>query len=99
MSTYPGGYDPAIFPEPFSSAYRTHLQHLKPKGLQPKTIDAYVCAILRMGGNFDFEVDDFAPAQLSHYFSDLIASHSWSAVKLDLYGSLEFTEYWPHNSG
>jgi hypothetical protein len=52
-----------------------------------------------MGGNFDFEVDDFAPAQLSHYFSDLIASHSWSAVKLDLYGSLEFTEYWPHNSG
>jgi integrase/recombinase XerD len=99
MSTRSAGYDSAIFPEPFSSAYRTHLQHLKPKGLQPKTIDVYVCAILRMGGNFDFEVDDFAPAQLSHYFSDLIASHSWSAVKLDLYGSLEFTEYWPHNSG
>ena len=52
---------------------------------------------LKMGSPDGY--DDFAPAQLSHYFSDLIASHSWSAVKLDLYGSLEFTEYWPHNSG
>ena len=49
MSTYPGGYDPAIFPEPFSSAYRTHLQHLKLKGLQPKTIEAYSRTIRRIG--------------------------------------------------
>jgi hypothetical protein len=41
MFTYPGGFDPSAFSEPFSSAYPTHLQHLKRKGLQPKTIDAY----------------------------------------------------------
>jgi len=91
MSTYPGGYDPAIFPEPFSSAYRTHLQHLKLKGLQPKTIDAYARAIRRMGDYFDFAIDKLSPTQLTHYFSDLVASHSWSAVKLDLYGFKFFT--------
>lgn len=91
MSTYPGGYDPAIFPEPFSSAYRTHLQHLKLKGLQPKTIDAYARAIRRMGDYSDFAIDKLSPTQLTHYFSDLVASHSWSAVKLDLYGFKFFT--------
>lgn len=29
------------FPEPFSQQYDSHLKHLKLKGLQPKTIDAY----------------------------------------------------------
>jgi hypothetical protein len=41
MFTYPGGFDPSAFPEPFSGTYRSHLKHLKLKGLQPKTIDAY----------------------------------------------------------
>ena len=91
MSTFPGGYDPAIFPEPFCSAYRTHLQHLKLKGLQPKTIDAYARAIRRMGDYFDFAIDKLSSTQLTHYFSDLVASHSWSAVKLDLYGFKFFT--------
>jgi hypothetical protein len=71
MSTYPGGHDPAIFPEPFSSAYRTHLQHLKLKGLQPKTIDAYARSIRRVGDYFDFAIDKLSPTQLTHYFSDL----------------------------
>jgi hypothetical protein len=57
MSTYPGGYDPAAFPKPFASAYRAHLQHLKLKGLQPKTIDAYARAIRRMGEFFDYSID------------------------------------------
>lgn len=74
MSTYPDGYDPAIFPEPFSSAYHTHLQHLKLKALQPKTIDAYACAIHRMGDFFDFAIDNLSPGQLIHYFSDWIAT-------------------------
>ena len=38
------------FPEPFSRQYETHLKHLKLKGLQPKTIDAYARAIRRLGG-------------------------------------------------
>ena len=86
MFTYPGGFDPSAYPEPFSSTYRSHLQHLKLKGLQPKTIDAYARTIRRMGGYFDHQIDNLSPAQLSDYFHDLVAAHSWSAVKLDLYG-------------
>ena len=48
MFTYPGGFDPSAFPEPFSSTYRSHLKHLKLKGLQPKTIDAYARGIRRI---------------------------------------------------
>lgn len=40
MSTYPSGYDRAIFPEPFSGAHLTQLQNLILKGLPLKTIDA-----------------------------------------------------------
>ena len=86
MFTYPGGFDPSAFPEPFCSRYRSHWQHLKLKGLQPKTIDAYARTIRRMGDYFDHQIDNLSAAQLTDYFSDLIASHSWSAVKLDLYG-------------
>ena len=80
MSSYPGGYDPAIFPEPISSAYRTHLQHLKLKGLQPKTIDAYARAIRRMGNYFDIAIDKLSPTQLTHYFSDLVALEGRATV-------------------
>jgi integrase/recombinase XerD len=93
LSTHPGGFDPAGFPEPFCSAYRTHLRHLKLKGLQPKTIDAYARAIRRMGDYFKFQIDALTPAQLTHYFSDLVESHSWSAVKLDLYGFKFYTQH------
>jgi hypothetical protein len=40
---------PCYFSEPFSSEYRTHLKHIKPQGLQSKTINAYARAIRRMG--------------------------------------------------
>jgi hypothetical protein len=58
----------------FSSAYCTHQQHLKLKGLQPKTIDAYARVIRRMGDYFDFAIDKLSPTQLTHYFSDVIAT-------------------------
>ena len=38
----------------FDQRYQTHLQHLKLKGLQPKSIDAYSRAIRHMGDYFDF---------------------------------------------
>ena len=75
----------------FDQRYQTHLKHLKLKGLQPKTIDAYSRAIRRMGDYFDHRIDNLSAAQLTDYFSDLIASHSWSAVKLDLYGFKFYT--------
>jgi len=77
----------------FQQNYQTHLKHLKLKGLQPKTIEAYARAIRRVGEYFDYRVDDLCEQQLTDYFTDLLASHSWSSVKLDLYG-LKF--YYTH---
>lgn len=78
---------------PFKQNYQTHLKHLKLKGLQPKTIEAYARAIRRVGEYFDEQIEDLSEAQLTDYFIDLLASHSWSSVKLDLYG-LKF--YYTH---
>ena len=70
----------------FDRHYQTHLKHLKLKGLQPKTIEAYSRAIRRTGDYFDQRIDTLSEQQLTDYFTDLVASHSWSTVKLDLYG-------------
>ena len=72
--------------EHFDRQYQRHLKHLKLKGLQPKTIEAYARAIRRLGEYFGNRIDDLSEAQLTNYFTDLVASHSWSTVKLDLYG-------------
>ncbi len=77
----------------FKRKYQTHLKHLKLKGLQPKTREAYARAIRRVGAYFDHQIDDLSEQQLTDYFNDLLDSHSWSAVKLDLYG-LKF--YYTH---
>ena len=77
----------------FKQNYGRHLQHLKLKGLQPKTIDAYARAIRRIGARFDHQIDSLSEQQLTDFFTELLASHSWSAVKLDLYG-LKF--YYEH---
>lgn len=79
--------------EHFDRQYQTHLKHLKLKGLQPKTIEAYARAIRRLGEYFDRQIDDLSEAQLTNYFSDLIGTHSWSAVKLDLYGLKFYTTH------
>ena len=77
----------------FDQHYQTHLKHLKLKGLQPKTIDAYSRAIRHMGAYFDYSINNLSPAQLTDYFSSLVDSYSWSAVKLDLYGFKFYTEH------
>ncbi len=75
----------------FDQRYDRHLRHLKLKGLQPKTIEAYSRAIRRLGVYFDHRIDDLNSEQLSRYFSDLLDTHSWSSVKLDLYGYKFYT--------
>ena len=70
----------------FKRHYQTHLKHLKRKGLQPKTIEAYARAIRRLGVYFDPQIEELSEQQLTDYFTDLLESHSWSAIKLDLYG-------------
>ena len=82
-----------IFSAHFDQKYQRHLKHLKLKGLQPKTIEAYARAIRRIGKRFDHQIDHLTEPQLTDYFTELMASHSWSAVKLDLYG-LKF--YYEH---
>ncbi|MBT0964287.1 tyrosine-type recombinase/integrase, partial [Denitromonas iodatirespirans] len=77
----------------FDKHYQQHLKHLKLKGLQPKTIEAYARAVRRAGAYFDQRIDALSEAQLLEYFTELSETHSWSAVKLDLYG-LKF--YYAH---
>lgn len=77
----------------FDRQYQSHLKHLKLKGLQPKTIEAYSRAIRRIGKRFEGRIDDLTEQQLTDYFTELMASHSWSAVKLDLYGLKFYYEY------
>lgn len=80
----------------FKQNYQIHLQHLKLKGLQPKTIEAYSRAIRRIGGYFDFQINNLSEQQLTDYFCDLLTTHSWSAVKLDLYGLKFFYQHVLH---
>jgi integrase/recombinase XerD len=54
--------------------------------LRPKTLEAYSRAIRRIGNYFDCRIDNLTTDQLLDYFHELLESHSWSAVKLDLYG-------------
>ncbi len=70
----------------FDNYYQKHLKYLKLAGLQPKTIDAYARAIRRIGNYFECNIDALTTDQLLDYFNDLLDTHSWSAVKLDLYG-------------
>ena len=70
----------------FKQQYATHLKRLRLQGLQPKTMEAYAHAIRHVAAYFDECIDDLSEAQLTDYFSDLIASHSWSTVRHRLYG-------------
>jgi site-specific recombinase XerD len=70
----------------FNKLYVKHCKHLKLAGYQPKTVDAYARAIRRIGNYFDGRLDNLSKDQLLDYFHDLLASHSWNTVKLDLYG-------------
>jgi site-specific recombinase XerD len=70
----------------FNDYYTKHCKLLKLNGLQPKTIEAYSRAIRRIGEYFHHQLDHLSFDQLTDYFTDLLLSHSWSTVKLDLYG-------------
>lgn len=70
----------------FNKYYHKHQKCLKLAGLQPKTVEAYARAIRRIGNYFDCKIDNLTTDQLIDYFHELLETHSWSAVKLDLYG-------------
>lgn len=70
----------------FNQYYQKHLKCLKLNGLRPKTVEAYSRAIRRIGNYFDCRIDNLSSDQLLDYFTEILDSHSWSTVKLDLYG-------------
>ena len=70
----------------FVKLYQKHEKCLKLAGLQPKTIEAYTRAIRRIGNYFQGRIENLSSDQLLDYFNDLLDGHSWSTVKLDLYG-------------
>jgi len=70
----------------FKKYYQKQQKCLKLAGFQPKTIDAYSRAIRRIGNHFDCQIDNLTADQLLDYFTELLEEHSWSTVKLDLYG-------------
>ena len=70
----------------FDLLYEQHLTNLTLQGKRPATIDAYSRAIRRIAAYFDCCPDTLTSEDLKRYFADLIASHSWSTVKLDRNG-------------
>jgi hypothetical protein len=70
----------------FNELYQHHLRMLKLQGKSLKTIDAYARAVRRISAYFDCCPDQLTLEQREHYFSDLVASHSWRTVKVDRNG-------------
>ncbi|PKG73012.1 integrase [Shewanella sp. GutCb] len=70
----------------FDSLYEQHLTNLTLQGKRPATIDAYSRAVRRIAAFFDRCPDNLTTDDLKRYFAQLIASHSWSTVKLDRNG-------------
>ncbi|WP_102505623.1 tyrosine-type recombinase/integrase [Salinivibrio kushneri] len=77
----------------FGALYQQHLDNLTLQGKRPATIDAYARAVRRIAEFFDSPPDNLSQQQLKTYFVRLIASHSWSTVKLDRNGLQFFYRY------
>jgi integrase/recombinase XerD len=77
----------------FDFLYEQHLTNLTLQGKRPATIDAYSRAVRRISAYFDCRPDNLSTDDLKRYFADLIASHSWSTVKLDRNGLQFFYRY------
>ncbi|MFB2648085.1 phage integrase N-terminal SAM-like domain-containing protein [Shewanella mangrovisoli] len=83
----------------FNLLYEQHLTNLALQGKRPATIDAYNISIRGIAAYFDSCPDNLTTADLKRYFADLIASHSWSTVKLDRNGCNSSTCAYPSRWG
>ena len=77
----------------FEFLYQQHLTNLTLQGKRPATIDAYSRAVRRLSAFFDRAPDAMTADDLKTYFASLIATHSWSTVKLDRNGLQFFYRY------
>ena len=55
-------------------------------GPATKTVEAYSRAVRRLYESTQRSPDELSQADLQRHFAALLASHSWSTVKLDLHG-------------
>lgn len=77
----------------FDGLYKRHVRALKLRGMSDSTIDVYSRAVRRLAAYYDCCPDRLSVEKLESYFADLVASHSWSTVKVDRNG-LQF--FWEH---
>jgi integrase/recombinase XerD len=77
----------------FDEQYAKHERALKLQGKADRTIEAYTRAVRRLVKKLDCLPETLSPEELKDYFAALVASHSWSTVKIDRNG-LQF--YWKH---
>jgi integrase/recombinase XerD len=77
----------------YSSLCDKHVSALKRQGKADKTIDVYARAVRRVAERFDCCPDRLTQDQLETHFDALIASHSWSTVKVDRCGLQFFYEH------
>lgn len=75
----------------FKKYHSQLLKHLRLKGLQPSTIDAYERAFKRIYTFFNGDIEHLSEDQILDYFDQFLLNNSWSGVKLDLYGLRFFT--------
>jgi len=77
----------------FDTLYKRHLRALKLQGLSDKTIDVYARAVRRVAQSYDCCPDHLTTEQLETHFAKLVASHSWSTVKVDRCGLQFFYQH------
>lgn len=77
----------------FESLYRKHVSALKRQGKAESTIDVYARAVRRVAQFWDCCPDRLTQEQLEAHFDALVASHSWSTVKVDRNGLQFFYEH------
>lgn len=70
----------------FDSLYRKHVSALKRQGKAESTIDVYSRALRRICDFFDAPPDNLTQEHFEAYFESLVATHSWSTVKVDRNG-------------
>ncbi|MEJ2388176.1 MAG: site-specific integrase [Chromatiaceae bacterium] len=70
----------------YKEQYRKLQEALVCQGLRPKTISAYARGVRRVAGYVKRCPDNLTADELKGYFASLVASHSWSTVKLDRNG-------------
>lgn len=77
----------------FDALYRKHVSALKRQGKAEKTVDVYARAVRRLSQSLDCCPDRLTQEQLEAHFDALVASHSWSTVKVDRNGLQFFYEH------